>query len=49
MGWIISIILIIAGAASGISDLMVAAGIFAIAGELGFIRDSFEKTKKVPK
>lgn len=33
MGWIISIILIIAGAVSGVSNLMVAAGIFAIAGE----------------
>lgn len=49
MGWIMSIILIIAGAVSGISDLMIAAGIFAVAGELGFIRDHFEKMKKVPK
>ena len=46
MGWIISIVLLIAAAISVNSDLMIAAGLFAIAGSVEFLSDKKTDKKK---
>lgn len=42
MFWIVSVILLVTSIVVGNTDLMIAAGLFAIAGEIGF-KDFYKK------